>query len=307
MNLRFTEPDPAQVAVGRLEQTLAPAEDRTAEADAVLQTLSEEARKYRRNRRVQKLVAPLLWALPLAASLGSLMFSSLGHSAYMLFFGILGFYWPLLYASLYLSRRFKKAAHDAVGLDDVRKVGPLVDALAVNDRGMREMAEVENEIIRLLLRLKATDANLLNDGQRKNLNRVFGLYDDSLAWRPPIKTPVYVMVGIVRKHKQKGEAWERRVHLALAVLKAYEQVGDAKALPEVERLASGQGLAARVPEIQEAAKVCLPYLRERVEQEKARQTLLRPSAEPSDSESVLLRPAQNTESDAQQLLRPASP
>ena len=93
----------------------------------------------------------------------------------------------------------------------------------------------------------------------------------------------------------------------LAILKAYEQVGDSEAVPVVERLANGEGYAKRDKAIQQAAQNCLPFLYERGENETQRQTLLRASQPAANAPVTLLRPASAAPATApNQLLRPAS-
>jgi hypothetical protein len=124
--------------------------------------------------------------------------------------------------------------------------------------------------------------------------------------------------------------------LLLAALKGLEQVGDSRAIPAVEALLEDSlegGLVSsarqrwrhrarmrfvwkqylsgnppgpiREQEIQAAARSCLTYLRQRDEQERARQTLLRPAQSPENPAEVLLRPAAGAPSaPTEQLLRP---
>ncbi len=286
MELIHAQPEQAETTVS-LPHENTPLSNTSAEKEALLETLSREAAKFRRMRRAQK------WILAAYIGIPVLLYAIHGL---LLLLGISTHKWSGNYfqafTSWYIigafaaSKGLKKATIEAAELDDIRAVGPLADALAIESRHIRAVAETK--LIELLPRLKASDAELLNKEQRGQLNGVLRRSVARFRWRG-YSNP------------------SRREDLAVAILKAYEQVGDAKALPGVEWLASGQGLAARVPEIQEAAKACLLYLRERVEKEQARQTLLRPSSQTLDSESLLLRPAQGTESDPQQLLRPASP
>lgn len=106
--------------------------------------------------------------------------------------------------------------------------------------------------------------------------------------------------------------------LGVAILKALEQVGDARAIPTVERLAESPKrrrawavyLDAETPQerLREAAAACLPYLRTRAEQERLRNTLLRPAQGPDSPADILLRPASAAPSTPEeQLLRPSSP
>ena len=105
--------------------------------------------------------------------------------------------------------------------------------------------------VRLLPRLHASDFHLLNDIQRGLLRRAL-LGDD----KP----------------------------LTIAILKAWEQIGDGRDLPFVEKICSFDR------EVMEAAKACLPFLLVRTEQQKVSRTLLRP-AKMSTTSDMLLRPA----------------
>lgn len=154
-------------------------------------------------------------------------------------------------------------------LNDVRTVGALAEALEFGDKTTRDMAGYT--LCRLLPQLQASDASLLTAKQRSILN--------------------FVLEG-------------KEIALMLAVLKAYEQVGDRRALPFVQKLSVGQGMTYRNQSVQDAACTCLPFLEARIEQEQARQSLLRASDGNAASPDVLLRPAEaGVETDPQQLLR----
>jgi hypothetical protein len=90
-----------------------------------------------------------------------------------------------------------------------------------------------------------------------------------------------------------------------AALKALQQVGDEKSLPIVEMLSRGDGMAAYYPGLKVQAAETLPFLRQRVEQTRANQTLLRASAAEEAGADTLLRAAMPTASadDPAQLLR----
>jgi hypothetical protein len=89
--------------------------------------------------------------------------------------------------------------------------------------------------------------------------------------------------------------------LALAILKALEQIGDDRAVLYLEALTGSRDTAIR-----EAAVACLPFLKARAEQHRLSQTLLRASNAADTTPEHLLRPARGTgETDPQQLLRVA--
>lgn len=109
------------------------------------------------------------------------------------------------------------------------------------------------------------------------------------------------------------------VHAALDALK---QVGDARAIPAVQKLVTMPyavnllvritdrwhyaPLGARIRQIQREADECLAILRSREKQEKDRNMLLRPAERPPDEENLLLRPAMGARpQDDLSLVRPA--
>ncbi len=107
--------------------------------------------------------------------------------------------------------------------------------------------------------------------------------------------------------------------LTIAVLNTLQQVGDARAIPAVEAVEAETAPPTRLwswwpqvwygewvgnpswDEVRKAARECLPFLRERVEQERQRTTLLRAADTAPES---LLRPAQDHDTPPEQLLRP---
>lgn len=174
------------------------------------------------------------------------------------------------YLILFLwTRTQRAAAHSLLGCTDIHAVGPLADILEVRHHKTR--SAIEAALVRLLPQLQATDADLLNQQQRRLLHR-----------------------ALLRKNAD----------LILAVLKTLEQIGDSQALPYVEKLAAGKGKAAKNSYIQEAAQACLPYLKERIEEQHTNQTLLRSANQLSTSSEGLLRPATGAdETSSEQLLR----
>ena len=99
--------------------------------------------------------------------------------------------------------------------------------------------------------------------------------------------------------KQKGYPG-----LMLALLKGLEQIGDERALANVEALTRDTEI---FPKVRQAARDCLPYLQIRAEQAKQAQTLLRASSGYEIAPETLLRPASGVSAasnDAQELLRP---
>jgi hypothetical protein len=236
--------------------------------DALLALVQQEAVKRKKKRR--KFLIGL--TVYFVCIIGLTVFLSLakGHLETSLFNSI-GSMSGLIAAAFAVSQAQRNATRKLAQFEDIRTVGPLAEALEFNDKSMR--AVTEEALIKLLPRLRASDAPLLNEDQRACLNR---------ALTRSKNTP-----------------------LVLAILKAYEQVGDEKALPCVEKLAEGEGRTGKEERVQAAAIGCLPALRTRIEQQRASQTLLRASDAVATPPEVLLRPAQAGGSDAppEQLLR----
>ena len=91
--------------------------------------------------------------------------------------------------------------------------------------------------------------------------------------------------------------------MQIAVLKALEQIGDARAVPVVQNLSLSPH-----PQVREQAKHCLPFLNERVRRAEQSATLLRGTANPAQTTAPreLLRPVSQTAdtTPANELLRP---
>jgi hypothetical protein len=184
-------------------------------------------------------------------------------------------------AALAVSSAQKNATRALEGDDDKRIVGVWALALDYDDEQLVALAR--RKLLQFLPQLNASDAPLLDEEQR-------GILYNALNKRPDKKD-------------------SNNTELHQAILKALQQVGDERALPHVEKLAKGQGLAAAYPELKTAAEACLPFLKERVEQIRASQTLLRASSAfdaPSSGSEVLLRPALHAgTTPTQELLRAA--
>jgi len=168
--------------------------------------------------------------------------------------------------------RWKMTAQDLGKSGDIRAIGTLIE-------GWKEHSIAKEPVIPMLYRLQASDSSLLNREHRQILNRCLG--------------------SKVRRYRN----YRNNVALVHAILKAYEQVGDSEAIPFVQRLANGEGYAARESGIQQEAQACLIYLHQRAQQQQAQQTLLRAAGEETSSAN-LLRPSEGaTQVDPQQLLR----
>jgi hypothetical protein len=215
-------------------------------AGAAIARLTEAAR--RRRHRLQVVVSlpfVLLLLTPMISGVSLLLVPSISIA--------------LVFALLATGRHYRMTVDALAERDDVRLIGPMVDAMAVQGGDIRAVAT--EQVARLLPRLQPADAPLLKDRQRRTLDSVLLERKDLI--------------------------------LALAILNAYAQIGDAKSLPVVESLASGGGRLGRDRRVREAALDCLPQLRARAITERAAHTLLRPTSGPRETDpSVLLRPAE---------------
>ena len=178
----------------------------------------------------------------------------------------------------------KNTALELTKMEDIRCVGALVDVWSAQGsvnytKQVREQAQVA--LTRLLPRLQAGDAPLLKESQRAVLRNVL------------------TTTGNANSPKDAD------VDFTLAILKAFETVGDWKSAPQVKRLAE----PANPKRIRAAAMECLPTLEALAEKQKPGETLLRASSAmeaASVSPEALLRPATPTQDTAPDtLLRPS--
>jgi hypothetical protein len=157
------------------------------------------------------------------------------------------------YGTLLLAREYS---------DDIRAVGPLAEGLGTKD------AEIYKEVVAALTKLLPTlteeDNGQLNGKQRTCLYRALGSQN------------VAFFLG------------NTDTTFLLSLLHAVEIVGDANALPYVQKLASDTVTDARIAS---PAQQCLKVLRERAASANAEQTLLRPAEREVKSPEMLLRPA----------------
>ncbi len=164
-----------------------------------------------------------------------------------------------------------------------RFVGPLIELLVAQTAGFGslDLNMIYTALIELLPRLQASDSHYLSEEQRSALNRMLT--------------------------NRLGLSKSQAISLRIAILKAYEQVGDTNALPVVQRLAEGAG-PGKDRSIREAAQQCLPYLQQRADQESASRQLLRAADATGTTPESLLRPAtESSDTTPEQLLRADNP
>lgn len=236
------------------------------ELDELLATLQQEAQNRRNRRRAFAIGVTLYLAIVIGAMIS--LTAATGKFPFIMISGISSMTAVVATVNA-ASKKQTEATKRLAQFDDVRAVGPLVDALGFQDKDTRNVAG--EALVRLLPRLQASDASLLNVEQRRLLTRALD---------------------------------GKNQPLSLAILKALEQVGDEQSLPTVERLAKGLGPSA----LQQAARNCLPTLTMRVEHLRASAELLRAADGNMTPQGVLLRPAAatQTEIDPSVLLRSAA-
>ena len=175
---------------------------------------------------------------------------------------------PIVYAAFEMNRiatQLRRRVEKLTATDDVRIVGTLLNAQTwLSSQGQ---SVIQDALIRLLPRLKTSDRNLLTPAQ-------LSLLSSFLSTHNPL--------------------------LILAQLKALEQIGDEKAIPNVERLL--HLIERKDPEITGAAQQCLEFLIVRAEELKAERQLLRASS--ADTLTTdLLRPSTENKLEFEELLR----
>ena len=158
----------------------------------------------------------------------------------------------------------------------------LLDSLAANASHKHRKA-VFSALTVLLPQMQASDVSLLTPQHRYMLNMLLG-----------------------QSHLPTWLAGAEYA-LALAILKAYEQVGDAKAIPIVKRLADSKPRNERQRKIQAAAEDCLPLLQAHVGGMDVAHSLLRASMPDTNAPKILLRAATaDTSTNRDELLRAAN-
>ena len=173
-----------------------------------------------------------------------------------------------------VSLRQKRAAHQLAAYQDPRTVSYLVELLAWPDGKIQ--IDAMHALTKVLPQLRTDHANWLGSRQRRILySKLSGPYI--------LKEPDFV----------------------IAILKSLEQIGDAEALPYVQKLVTIEATLPGHKRVPEAANACLPFLQERVAQSQSRETLLRASSVAATPSEHLLRPAEETSTPPDQLLRPS--
>jgi hypothetical protein len=160
--------------------------------------------------------------------------------------------------------------------DDVRVVGPLIEMLAWHPQLLLPQ-RARAMLIQRLPRLTSQDAHLLDAEQQQYL------------------------CGVLRNADRND------VELSVAILRAFEKVGDRSVLPLVERIADSPARTRRQRRLKTEAQCRLPGLEARVQQQQASQSLLRASSPTTHGIETLLHPVTAGETIAtEHLLRPTA-
>ena len=163
------------------------------------------------------------------------------------------FLWKFMFNMGHKRAEKREAAKAALlDTDDVRSIGPLLEALWLGDKMLRLQAE--QALIRLLPRVRSSDAYRFNPERRKCLNHALNA---------------------------------KNSYLVLAAIQAVEQVGDASAIPILYKMSDKPAPFAMKKRIREAARKCLHVVEER-RSANISSMLLRPAKEPMHSEQLLL-------------------
>jgi hypothetical protein len=168
----------------------------------------------------------------------------------------------LIINNMVASPQQRRAAKRLTQLQDKRLVGHLVDFSVWPDEPVRQAAK--RALIQMLPQLKPADAGLISPAQQ----------------------------GVLRSflHRRYSDS---QTELQIAILQAYEQIGDERAMTAVQGLANLNARTRDRQRVKDAANSCLPFLQQRRERQHSSQTLLRPTtaAEATPPREVLLRPA----------------
>jgi hypothetical protein len=234
--------------------------------DAVMARLHKEAQQWRRMYRVLGIgyaCTGLIFTLNVVCSHWLSRMHPLADDLMHLIY--FGFIAGFLWTSYLWRQTTKEMAASA----DVRDIGAFIDAMKV------DYAITRPALMRLLPEMRTSDSGLLQEHHRQMLRRIVGSR----------------VVG--RSSSQ----------FVIAILKAYEQVGDIDDIPVVEKIAAGGGYG-KYKQVRQAAEDCLPALRIVAPQHREQVTLLRASDLHNTNTVGLVRPVEaNSDEDPNEMLR----
>lgn len=236
---QYTVPEVRQTVRENVVQTVAPQFDLETQTQGEFQTeldilRAELSERLRYSSAFDDAFLLAYWCLVVPVS-GTFLLWSLLNGAFMaslsaLFLLMVGRKFYRMAETLDVSRaawQMNYLSHERVGL--------LVELL--HDREARIAQIAEMTLTAMLPHLRADEAYVLDDVQRTMLYKQLSMEHS-------------------RKHTP----------LILAILKSLETIGDADALPYVEQLAQSYARNSREEWIREAALVCLPLLRRRLQE-----------------------------------------
>ena len=184
------------------------------------------------------------------------------------------------------SKRARQATGDLAKVEDIAAVGSMIETLMYSEETSTAL-QVKETLIRLLPQLRASDAHLFSNRQMAMLQTM-------------LKLPAFTRGDLLANPFKKIQAHAR---LQLAILKAFEQIGDERVLSGVTYAVSHGSNR----EVKRAAAECLPFVQQRVELAKASKTLLRASGSGAADTSILVRPVESGSQAAEEMLRPSAP
>jgi len=247
------------------------AEERLAEPQAVSNLLAGAERES--NQRRNLALIPILVAAQIA------LIIAFPYHPVTIYSYIFTVFCIALFGSLF-GLRYRKTTMALAQVDDIQMIGPLIDRLRTSnlvERGVRRPRRVVRQaLMRLLPRLQASDATRLTPLQKARLAQYLG------------------HLALLQRDKE----------FQIVILRALEQVGDAQAVPIVEKIIQRKPHWSAQEQVHAAAVECLPFLLQRAQEENSRQTLLRSTSGGDERGGQLLRPAEAVkEIDPHQLLR----
>ena len=263
--------------------------------EQLLEILADERRKTL--KRHKKVVFHIFLYVSFIVAL--MFIIGLAHGNPGMLSGLFSSIGGIIAGTLVVSQTQRKAIQALTNFEDVRAVPYLIELLGCTDPAT--VAVANEQLPLLLVRMQASDASLLTKEHHTILNKVLQTNFLSKTGRKNLMT-----IPISKRFfRDLSDARHYVPRLEVAILQALQQIGDASSLPVVEELAEGNGQAKKCPELQQAAKDCLPFLRERAAHQQQTQTLLRASDGNITPVAMLLHPAMPAPSttEAAELLR----
>ena len=203
--------------------------------------------------------------------------------------GAIALYAAVMLPALFRPRRTqRKLVQKLAQEEDLLSVRALIDALILEDAITKRTAK--RALTRLLPRLDKIEDFHLGATRSTTLRRVFML---------PLESALGKEISELFKPVEAEDTAFR-----ISILKGFALVGDEKCLSLMERIALGDAKTEGEIAIKRTAQECLPLFKERIEGQRAENTLLRASSAAGGGE-VLLRPSTELHGTSEtELLRP---